>query len=132
MVSTRFRMVGSVRLRSDQSVMLVSMSGRTLYSRIQVSGGRVSSPGAEFGGMASSALRTSSGVTVWKPSRLFEGWCCGGGPLSGKKVCRSTCTLSSKLVSPLIVTSDAGGLGSAFLTVCQREDGLVFSTTVFQ
>jgi len=32
----------------------------------------------------------------------------------------------------VIVASDAGGLGSTFLTVCQREYGLVFSTTVFQ
>jgi len=63
---------------------------------------------------------------------LAEGWCCGGGPLSGKKACRSTCTLSSKLVASLIVASDAGGLGSAFLTICLREDGLVFSTTLLQ
>jgi len=60
MVSTHFRMVGSVRLHSDQSVMLVSISGWILYSWIQTEGGRVSPPGAEFGGMASSALRTSS------------------------------------------------------------------------
>jgi len=71
-------------------------------------------------------------VTEWKPSRLSEGWCCGGGSLSGKKACHNTCAFSSKLVAPLIVASDAGGLGTAFLTVCQREDGLVFSTTVFQ
>jgi len=63
-VSTRFRIVGSVCLRSDQSVMLVSMLGRILCSWIQTKGGRVSSPGAEFGGMASTALRTSSLVTV--------------------------------------------------------------------
>jgi len=43
-----------------------------------------------------------------------------------------TCALSSKLVASLMVASDAGGLESAFLTVCQREDGFVFSTTVFQ
>ena len=52
--------------------------------------------------------------------------------MSGKKACHRTCALSSKLVALLIVASDAGGLGSAFLTLCQREDGLVFSTTVFQ
>ena len=69
---------------------------------------------------------------MWKPLRLCEGWCCGGGPLSGKKACRSTCALYSKLVAPLIVASNAADLGSAFLTVCQREDKLVFSTTVFQ
>jgi len=82
--------------------------------------------------MASSALWTSSWVTRWKPLRLSEGWCCGDGLFSGNKACCSTCALSSKLVAPLIVASDAGGLGSAFLTVCQREDGFVFSTTVFQ
>jgi len=103
-----------------------------LCNQIQVDGGRVSSPGAEFGGMASSALRTSSSVTVWKPSRLSQGWCCGGSPLSGKKVCRCTCALSSRLVAPLMVASDTGGLGSAFLMVWQREDGVVLSTTVFQ
>jgi len=92
----------------------------------------VSSPRAELGGIASSALRTSSGVTGWKPSRLSEGWSCGGGLFSRKKACRSTCALSSKLVAPLIVASNAGSLGSALLSVCQREDGFVFATTVFQ
>jgi len=48
--------VGSVRLRSDQSVRLVSMSGWILCSQIQTEGGRVSSSGAELGGMASSTL----------------------------------------------------------------------------
>jgi len=131
-VSTCFKIVSSVRLRGDQSVMLVSMSGRILCSRIQTEGGRVSSHVAKFGGIASNALRTSSCMTVWKPSRLSESWGCGGAPLSGKKACRSTCALFSKLVAPLIVASDAGSLGSAFLTICQREDGLVFLTTVFQ
>ena len=40
--------------------------------------------------------------------------------------------MSSKLVAPLIGASHVGGLGSAFLTVCQKEAGFVFSTTVFQ
>jgi len=92
----------------------------------------VSSPRAKLGGMAPSTFRTPSWVTGWKPSRLSETWYHGGGPFSGKKACRSTCALSSKLVTPLIVASDAGGLGSAFLTLCQWEDGFVFSTTVFQ
>jgi len=76
------------------------------------------SPGAELGGIASSTLRTSSCVTGWKPSRLSEAWHYGGGSFSGKKACRSTCALSSKLVALLIVASDAGGVGSAFLTIC--------------
>jgi len=92
----------------------------------------VSSLRAELGGMASSALRTSSCVTMWQPWRLSEGWCCGGGPLSGKKACPSASALSSKLVAALIVAGDPGALGSAFLTVCHREDELVFSTTMFQ
>ena len=68
---------------------------------------------------------------MWKHSRLSESLCCGGRPSSGKKACRSTCAISSRLVAPLIVASEAGGLRSAFLTVCQRDDKLVFSTTVF-
>jgi len=60
MVSTRFRIVGTVQLRSNQSVMLVSMLGRILCSRIQTEGRRVLSPGAELGQITSSTLRTSS------------------------------------------------------------------------
>jgi len=130
--STRVRIVGSVQLHSDQSVMLVSMSERIPCNGIQTEGGRVSSPGAEFGGMAFSVLRTSSCMTVWKPARLSESECCGGRPWSGKKACRSTCTLYSKLVAPLTVVSNTGSLKSAFLTVYESEDGLVLSTTIFQ
>jgi len=69
---------------------------------------------------------------VWKPSRLSEGSCYSSRTSSGKNTCRNTGALSSKVVAPLIVASEAGSLGSAFLTVCQRDEGLVFSTTVFQ
>ena len=53
-----------MQLRSKQSIMLVSISSQILCSWIQTKRGRVSSPHTEFGKMASSALRTSSCVTV--------------------------------------------------------------------
>jgi len=64
-VSTRFRIVGSVQLRSDQSVMLVSMLEQILYNQIQTEGGRVSSPGAEVGRIASNAFETVRELMLW-------------------------------------------------------------------
>ena len=59
-VSTCLRIVGSVGLRSNQSVILISMLGRILCSWIETEEGRVLSPSAEFDGMASNTLTTSS------------------------------------------------------------------------
>ena len=130
--SVFFRIDGRVRFLRDQLHRAVRISGWMVWRFFHTIVGIVSSPGAEDGGIALIATRTSSGVTGLKSRRSFEGvW--GSHPGGGGKRCsRSTLAFSSKVVAPLMVARLGGGLGKAFLTVFHKLAGEVVSTIVFQ
>lgn len=108
--------------------MEVRISGRIAWRSFHTSVGRVSSLGADDGGMFFIATDTSSGETGLNPVMSEEGRWRGEGGGGGNRCSLRDLALSANEVVPLMGEEDGGGLGNAYLTVFQRLVGFVDST----